>query len=154
MRRATTPPSAVRAAGWERGCRRQGAKREWDSAAAEAKERATHERRAKALARERALAKGDTFHLRMEGGWEHLRVLEVSDAISNRANFGAVKVYRCEAVGSGKIYPRIDLSSWRGAEGACQVKGVKRAPQWGAGGGDGGLSSTAQPEAAKSTFAL
>ena len=67
--------------------------------------------------------------MRMEGGWEHLRVLEVSDAISNRANFGAVKVYRCEAVGSGKIYPRIDLSSWRGAEGACQVKGVKRAPR-------------------------
>ena len=65
----------------------------------------------------------------MEGGWEHLRVLEVSDSISYRANFGAVKVYRCEAVGSGKIYPRIDLSSWRGAEGACQVKGVKRAPR-------------------------
>ena len=38
-------------------------------------------------------------------------------------------LYRCEAVGSGKIYPRIDLSSWRGAEGACQVKGVKRAPR-------------------------
>ena len=78
----------------------------------------------------------------MEGGWEHLRVLEVSDSISYRANFGAVKVYRCEAVGSGKIYPRIDLSSWRGAEGACQVKGVKRAPR-----GARGAATAATPGA-------
>ena len=45
--------------------------------------------------------------------------LEVSNALSNRANFGAVKVYRCEAVGSGKIYPRI---------GTSQAGAVQRAP--------------------------
>ena len=42
-------------------------------------------------------------------------------------NFGEIKVYKCETVATGKIYPQVDLSSWRGAEGACQVRKVVRA---------------------------
>ena len=104
-------------------------KREWESAAEAARARAANERRAKVLAKDKPMGKGDTFSMRVEGEWDQLRVLEVSDALSHRANYGAIKVYKCESVKSGKTYPRVDLSSWRGAEGACQVKCVKRAPQ-------------------------
>ena len=72
------------------------------------------------------LEKGDRFEFRTSNGWEALRVLEVSAAISHRPNFGEIKVYKCESVATSKIYPQIDLSSWRGAEGACQVRKLKR----------------------------
>ena len=52
--------------------------------------------------------------------------MEVSDAISHRANFGQIKVYSCKS--RSRLHPQVDLSSWRGAEGACQVRRVQHAP--------------------------
>ena len=62
----------------------------------------------------------------MGSAWERLLVMEVSDAISHRANFGQIKVYSCKS--RSRLHPQVDLSSWRGAEGACQVRRVQHAP--------------------------
>lgn len=122
---------------WRRWCRRVNTKRRpkplrhgESSGPSEEKERRAqkrHERTALMLAQAMPLEKGDRFEFRTGNGWEALRVLEVSAAISHRPNFGEIKVYKCESVATSKIYPQIDLSSWRGAEGACQVRKVKRA---------------------------
>ena len=101
--------------------------KQWTQEEKERRAQKRHERTALTLAQAMPLEKGDRLEFRTGNGWEALRVLEVSEAISHRPNFGEIKVYKCESVATSKIYPQIDLSSWRGAEGACQVRKVKRA---------------------------
>ena len=112
----------------EPACEFEARKRAWDREQKEKDARAGNERRALLLAKDFPLKKDDTFELKMGSAWERLLVLEVSDAISHRANFGQIKVYSCKSLTTGKLYPQVDLSSWRGAEGACQVRRVKHAP--------------------------